>query len=116
MAHGADHEQETQRVADEARNADEDAAGEDHKSVEQLPRRNFAAGEAFLGVKKHSETDTLHDEGSQRADADQDEEGQEEANLVGNCDESGYLCADEYQDTEEDHTEGYRRAGLERPR
>jgi hypothetical protein len=106
MAHGADHEKETQCVADEAGNADEDAAGEDHESVEQLPRRHFAAAEAFLGVNEHAETDPLDDEGSERADGDQYEEGQEKANLVGNCDESGDLCADEYQNTEEDHTKG----------
>lgn len=106
MADGADHEQETQRVADEARNADHDSGSEDDKSVEQLPRRHFATAEPFLGVNEHAEADTLHDNRSERADTDKDDQSPEEADLVGNCDESGDLCADEYQDTEEEHTEG----------
>jgi hypothetical protein len=106
MAHRADHQQQAQRVADEPRNADQDSGGEDDQSVEQLPRRHLATTESLLGMYEHSESDAFDYEGSEGADTDQDDQGPEEANLVGNSDERGDLCADEHQNAEEEHTAG----------
>ena len=106
MAHGADHEQEPQRVADKAGNADQDTGGQYDQSVEQLPRRHLATGEPFLGVNEHPETDPLHDEGTERAGADQEYQGPEKAKLIGNRDERGDFCADKHQDAEKEHTPG----------
>jgi hypothetical protein len=103
MSHRADHEQEAQGVTDESGNTDQDSGEEDDQSVEELPRRHLATTKSLLGVHEHPETDSFDHEGSERADTDQDDQGPEEANLVGNSDEGGDLCADEHQKAEEDH-------------
>jgi hypothetical protein len=103
MPDRADHEQESECVTDEARDTNEDTAGEDDQSVEQLTSGDLAASEPFLSVEENPEADALYDKRPQRADADQDCKGPPEADLAGDRDESRNLRTDEDQTTKEEH-------------
>jgi len=116
MAYWADHQQETERVANEPRHADEYSASEDDQSVEELSRRYLASGESFLGVDEYSETDAAHHEWSERADSYQNCQSPEEADLVRDRDKRGDFGTDDDQNAEKEHTSGYRRIKHERPR
>ncbi len=106
MAHRADHQQESEGVADESRDADEDAGGKDDQPVEQLPGRHLSTREPFLGVNEYAKAHASHHERPERAHRDQHRHRPEKADLAGDRDEGGNLRSYEQQATEEEHNAG----------
>jgi hypothetical protein len=54
-----DQQEQTQGVADKARNTDQCSTGKHDHPIEQFPGRNFAVSEPVSGTGKHAETHSL---------------------------------------------------------
>jgi hypothetical protein len=106
VAHGADHEQQTDGIANEPWHADQYPADEDDQSVEQIPGGQLSGCQPLLGAGQHSNADAPDDKGPKRAHDDQERQCPKEADLVGNDHERGDLGGDKQQQAEEEHTAG----------
>lgn len=67
LADRADHEQQPDGIAKEARNTDHYAADEHDKPVEQVPGGQVSTLQPLLGAGEHPEADAPDDEGAEGA-------------------------------------------------
>jgi hypothetical protein len=91
VAHRADHEEQAKCVTYEPRHTDQYSTDQDDQSVEYLPGGHLSPLQAIPGMSKNAESDTADDKWSECAHYDQQPEGPEESNPLGNDDESGDL-------------------------
>ncbi len=106
VAHGPDHEEQTEGVTDEPRDADHHPAYEDDKPVEQLPGGHLTAAQPLLGMSQYPEADAPDDKRAERTDHDEKPQCPEEADLVDNGNEGHDLGGNEHQHTKKDHSAG----------
>jgi hypothetical protein len=106
MSNRADHEHEPERVADEARHADQHASEEYDETVEKLASRHLSSRQTVAGMRQDTETDAPNDERPERAHADQDREGPEEPDLLGNEHKGRDFGRYEKQRADEEHIAG----------
>jgi len=103
LAQRANHEKQTEGIADEPGHANQHSGHEDDQAVEQLPGGHLSSSQPLLGVGKHAETNAPDDQGPQRAHDNQDSQRPEKTDLPGHEHKRGDLCANEQQKTEEEH-------------
>jgi hypothetical protein len=74
VAHRPDHEEQTEGVANEPRNADHDPANEDDQPVEELSRGYLPTAQPRLSVRQHTQADAPDNEGPEGAEDDEEQE------------------------------------------
>ena len=112
----ANHEKQTEDIADESRYTNHYSAHEDNQSIEQLQGGHLSACQPLPGVGEYAKADAPDDKGSERAHDDQDHQRPEEADLLGHDHERGDFCAEKQQQPEKEHRPQGSRSVLETDR